>query len=95
MRWILILILKESQTEALHDLQYKETNKLYGTSVCNKMCSKCNRFFLYKGNKIYYVTTANIDNKYFSCHQKYIIILNNKIYTKLDDNWKTNTQFCV
>ena len=51
-------------------------------------------FFLYKGNKIYYVTTANIDNKYFSCHQKYIIILN-KIYTKLDDNWKTNTQFCV
>ena len=63
MRWILILILKESQTEALHDLQYKETNKLYGTSVCNEMCSKCNRFFiLYKGNKIYYVTTANIDN---------------------------------
>ena len=45
MRWILILILKESQTEALHDLQYKETNKLYGTSVCNEMCSKCNRFF--------------------------------------------------
>jgi hypothetical protein len=44
MRWILILILKESQTEALHDLQYKETNKLYGTSVCNEMCSKCNRF---------------------------------------------------
>ena len=94
MRWILILILKESQTEALHDLQYKETNKFYGTSVCNKICSKCNRFYLYKGKKIYYVTTANIDNNISHVIKKYIPILN-KIYTKLDDNWKTNTQFCV
>ena len=51
-------------------------------------------FLLYKGNKIYYVTSANIDNNISHVIKKYIPILN-KIYTKLDDNWKTNTQFCV